>query len=900
MDVITSHINTDFDGLAAMLAARRLYPGAEMVLPGSSERSLQDFFINSCGYVFPFKTFKEIDPGMVTRLIIVDTRQRSRIGGFAAIAARPGVEVIVFDHHPPSDEDLAKPARLEVAEVGAVVTLLAEKLRDAGLQPPPEEATMMLIGLYEDTGSLTFATTTGRDFAAAAWLLEQGGDLETVAGVVNNPLNREQVALLHDLLTSERLYYPRGRKVALVEASREHYIPDVALVVHRLRDIERHPIIIALVRLEDKIYLIGRSHSPALDVGRLLARFGGGGHAGAASAVCRDLTLVQCREKLLARLEEEIEPLFTAADLMTTSLLTINPEQSLREAGALLTRYNINVLPVVAGAGEKSRNGPETAAGLVGLISRQVVEKALYHGLGELPVSEYMSTDHEPIPPDADLERIKRLIVERNQRFLPVVDARGCLLGAITRKDLLEALYESVDEVSGGRPVEEPRYGRVRRKNVKGLLRESFPRELLAVFSRLGELGDELGCRLFLVGGVVRDMLLRRPNLDVDIVVEGDGIALARLYVERYGGCCHAHQPFRTAVLSTGEGYKIDIASTRMEYYDAPASLPKVEKSSLKADLYRRDFTINTLVVALNPKNFGELRDYFGAGRDLKEGTIRVLHNLSFVEDPTRIFRAVRFEQKFNFTIGRQTLRLIHNAVRVGILRRLSGSRILHELKLICAESDPLPIFARLNELNLWPEIFSDLERRRFRPARLAVRLKAVREVVTWYEYLYLERRLKSWQVYLLAFLDGLRRDEAAYCVTRLGFDPRAGERFIAARQRGIEVAAELGRGFAGGRSLPHSVLHARLEELPLEVLLYIMARQGNEAVRKALSHYITYLQFVRLEIGGRDLIALGLEPGPRFKTILDQVLAARLDGEVGDRKGELALAARLARAGDA
>ncbi len=887
-EIITSHINTDFDGLAAMLAARHLYPGAEIVLSGSPERSLHEFFLNTCGYVYPFKRLRDIDLETITRLIIVDTRQRSRLGPLAEVADRPGVEVVVYDHHPPSDEDLENVDFIEVAEVGAVVTLLSEKLRQRQVTLPVDEATMMLIGLYEDTGSLTFKGTTRRDFMAAAWLVDQGGDLETVAGVINSPLDREQVALLNDLLSSQRIFYPRGQKVVLVEASRDDYIPDVAMVVHRLRDIERHEIIIALLRLDDKVYLIGRSHTPALDVGRLLAHFGGGGHHYAAAAVSRDLTLIQCREKVLELLEKEIVPPLTAADLMTSPILTIAPDRSLEEAASILTRYNINVLPVV----DEGEDG-----GLRGLITRQVVEKALYHGLKDLAVSEYMSTEYEPVAPGADLNLIKELIVERNQRFLPVVDERGGVIGAITRKDLLQALYDREGARQDGQPQGGGTTPKVRRKSVKGLLAESFPEDLRETFRRLGRLAEELGFNAFLVGGVVRDLLLRRPNLDIDIVVEGDGVALARAYGERYSCRCHAHIPFRTAVLSTPEGYKIDIASTRLEYYDSPASLPKVEQSSLKVDLYRRDFTINTLVVCLNPGHYGELRDYFGASRDLKERSIRVLHNLSFVEDPTRIFRAIRFEQKFNFTIGRQTQHLIHNAVRVGFLRRLSGSRILNELKLICAESDPLPIFTRMSQFRLWREIFPELKTRIDSQA-LGRRLQAVREVVTWYEYLYLEESVPAWKVYLLAFMDGLSQAQAGYCVARLGFDDNLGRRFIRARQRGIEVAAELGRCYRGEREPSGSELYHLLRELPCEVLLYIMAGHENERVKKALSHYITRLQFIKTEIGGRELIALGLKPGPMFKRILDQVLEARLDGRVHTREEELELVEELAFSG--
>ena len=874
IEVITSHINTDFDGLAAMLAARHLYPQAEMVLPGSPERSLHDFFLHSCGYAYPFKRLKDIDLEKIGRLIVVDTRQKSRIGAFAEVAARSEVEVIVYDHHPETSEDLENVAYAEVAEVGAVVSLLTEKLRDKKISLPPDEATVMMIGLYEDTGSLTFKGTTGRDFLAAAWLLEQGGSLETVAEVINNPLDREQVSLLNDLLSSQQIIHPRGQKVVLVEASREHYVSDVAMVVHRLRDIERLEVVIALLRLDDKIYLIGRSRSENLDMGQLLAHFGGGGHHYAAAAVTRELTLIQCRERLLELLEKEVIPPLRAADLMTSPVLTITPSTALVKAADLLTRYNINVLPVIEDEG----------AELVGIISRQVVQKALFHGLKNLDVGEYMTTDYEPITPEADINQIKELIIGRNQRFLPVVDEDRAIIGAITRKDLLRALYELEDQEKD-EATDGPR--KLRRKNVKAIMVESFPADLITVFKNLGELADELVVNIFLVGGVVRDLMLRRSNLDIDIVVEGDGMALARAYSQRYGGRCHCHEPFRTAVILSEEGYKIDIASTRMEYYDAPATLPIVEKSSLKVDLYRRDFTINTLVVSLNRKNYGEMRDYFGAGRDLKEHSIRVLHNLSFVEDPTRIFRAIRFEQKFSFSIGRQSLHLINNAIKVGFVRRLSGFRILHELQLICAEPDPLPIFARIGEFKLWGEIFPELKNQ-VKVKQRQTRLMAAKEVVSWYEFLFLKEKLEVWRVYFLCFLDRMSAGQAHYCALRLGLDENASRHFVSLRRRGIEAAAELGRLCGDGKNFRASELCALLDGLPLEILLYIMAGHESRKVKKALSSYLTRLQFIEIEIDGHDLIAAGLKPGPHFKEILDKVRDARLDGEVNNRQEEL------------
>jgi tRNA nucleotidyltransferase (CCA-adding enzyme) len=221
------------------------------------------------------------------------------------------------------------------------------------------------------------------------------------------------------------------------------------------------------------------------------------------------------------------------------------------------------------------------------------------------------------------------------------------------------------------------------------------------MLKRIGEVADEFGYGAYVVGGFVRDLFLYRLNEDVDIVIEGDGIAFAKKYAKLEGTRIHTYEKFGTAVIIFPDGYKIDVASARLEYYKFPAALPIVEMSSIKLDLYRRDFTINTLAIQLNSEKFGTLIDFFSARKDVKEKIIRVLHNLSFVEDPTRVFRAIRFEQRFGFTIGKLTNGLIENAVNMNFFQGLSGRRVLGELKQILEEDNPVPAIIRLNDFDL-------------------------------------------------------------------------------------------------------------------------------------------------------------------------------------------------------
>ncbi|RMG90635.1 MAG: polya polymerase, partial [Candidatus Dadabacteria bacterium] len=302
MDLITTHINADFDSLGAMVAAKRLYPDAVLAFSGSQERSLRQFLLESALYAMDLRKARHVDLAAVRRLVLVDVSQPDRIGRFAELLDRPDVEIHVYDHHP--DPDRAIRARVRHIEpVGAATTLLVEILRERRLPVTPEEATAMLLGIYEDTGGLVFATTTPRDLEAAAYLLGQGGDLNVVSSFLTPELTLEQVRLLEALLRNQVVHRIYGVDVTVTEASAEHYVGDLAFLVHKMRDVENLDVVVAAVRLGDQVQVVARSRIPAqVDVGALARALGGGGHPEAASASIRDETLVQVRERILGLL----------------------------------------------------------------------------------------------------------------------------------------------------------------------------------------------------------------------------------------------------------------------------------------------------------------------------------------------------------------------------------------------------------------------------------------------------------------------------------------------------------------------------------------------------------------------------------------------------------------------
>lgn len=858
MEVIVTHLNADFDSLGSMIAARKLYPEAKLVFPGAQEKSLRDFLIRSTLYVLESERLKDVLLEKVRRLIVVDTRQRSRIGRFAELLDREDVVVHIYDHHPPSPEDFR--GDLEVVEErGANTTIMTRLLRQRGLPIAPEEATVMLMGIYEDTGSFTYPSTTPEDLEAASFLLSQGADLRVVAELMAREMTAEQVLLLNQMIENAERYSIHGVDVLITTASSEAYVPEAALLVHKLRAMENPEALFALLRMEDKVYLIARSKVEEVDVGKVALEFGGGGHPTAASASIREMTLPEVKERLLKLLLQLVRPRLLARDIMTSPLKTIDASSSLEEAYTVMRHYGLGVLPVMQGEA------------VVGLITREVAERGILHGLGDRPVSEYMTSEIATVAPDASLWEAYEYIVGRDQRLLPVVEGSR-LLGGITRTDLLRAFYDLLPPVPSGPSL------RAKRRNVTRLLEERLPGRILEVLREMGRVGQRMGYRVYMVGGIVRDLFIGRENLDLDVVVEGDGIAFAQAFAEEVGLKVKVHKPMGTATLTLPDGYRIDVATARMEYYPQPAAPPTVEHSSLKMDLFRRDFTINTLAIELTPSSFGELIDFFGGQRDLKEGVIRVLHSMSFVEDPSRIFRALRFESRFGFQLGRQTENLMRDAISSGFVDRLSGPRLLMELRLILEEEDPLPVLRRMEELGLLKVFHPRLSL----SERIRKLLERTREVLNWYDLLFLEEGYDRALVYLLSLTEGLKEREREELATKLHLQGRLRRRFLEERRRSRRALSRLHEGMN-----PPEV-YRLLEPFGTEILLYLMALTEDRGKRKLLGQFISQWRQVRVALTGRDLQELGLSPGPLYQQVFQRLLEAKLLGEVRTKEEEV------------
>lgn len=868
MQVITTHFNADFDCLASMVAANKLYPEAKMVFPGSLEKATQNY-LKQFGQSYSFTKIKEIDLDSVTLLVVVDTQDPGRIGVFETILGRPGLEVHIYDHHLDVTKKISSQKAI-VEKRGSSTTVLFEILSRENIPLDSNEATLLALGIYQDTHSLTSTASVAEDFLALSGLIRLGADLNVVSEFMESRLNPEQVAVMNSLISNIEMLNINGIEVAIATASVEHYVGDLSIVVSKILEMENLNALFILVALDRRVYMIARSRAREINVAEVLRAFNGGGHATAASSSIDNMTLVQVREKLFSLLAEKVQPLALVRDIMHFPVISVSETATISAVEKTLTRFNLNTLPVI------SRGKP------VGLITRQIVEKAIHHKLEKEPLSDFMIREFAVTTPEAYFKNLIPCIIEEKQKLVPVVDPKTeRLAGVISRGDLLRVLYGNMIKYTGIGDAPLFEGGDGVSKNMKSLMQERLPRHIMALFGQIGELADQIGISAYVVGGFVRDLLLNIENLDIDIVVEGDGIKFAKELGKKLGGRVRSHAKFGTSVIVMENNFKIDVATARMEFYKHPAALPTVEISSIKSDLFRRDFAFNSMAIKLNGSDPFRLIDFFNGQRDLRDKTIKVLHNLSFIEDPSRVFRAIRFEQRLQFSIGRQTAAFMKNAIRKKIMGCLSGTRFYNELILTLREKEPLACICRLKDYDLLQFIHPDV----LRDSESLKILKRVDEVLAGAKMLSLPREPETWFIYLIGLFYLLDSSSFNEATDRLNMPKKLRLRLREDCSTCKSALVCLG----GRRELSPSETYDIFSKLTTEAILFMLAVSQDIRVKKgALLYFSLYSSGAEPLLTGDDLIQMGMKPGPKFKTVFKALRDARLNGFIKTHKDEV------------
>ncbi|SJZ62872.1 CBS domain-containing protein [Selenihalanaerobacter shriftii] len=866
MKVITSHQGTDFDSLAAMVAAKKLYPEATMVFSGRLSQNVKDFMSLYKDRIIikrPNQIQGDIEEENISKLIVVDTRISSRIGELSKLANHSVVDLVIYDHHPELDGELDADWEL-VKPVGATTSLLCQEIKEKGIDITPFEATLFTLGIYEDTGSLTFPSTTSIDAKAVAFLLDKGANLSVIDQFIDRPLSQAQQELFTQLLNSLNVYKLNGLKITVYKAEVKEYIGGIAYLTHKLDDLNRADVIFTLVRLETKVLVVARSNVDTVDVAEIVMEYGGGGHTKAASAMIKDqdVNLAELENELVDSVEKKMKPSILAKDIMSRPVMIVGPDESIGEAEKIMLRYGHSGLVVV--------QDDE----ILGVISRRDVDKVRNYDLMHAPVKGYMSRQVITIDEDTTFKQIQHKMVEHDIGRLPVLDEKGNLSGIVTRSDILKVLYGQADYIKG----QQNRYGRSMVKiseassNVGDLL-EELDEGLFNLLVEVGKVADDSGLNLYIVGGFVRDLILGVENLDIDLVVEGDGIEFAqKLVTELDGEIKESHQDFGTAIVNLNNGLKLDIASSRIEYYEYPAAPPQVEAASLKEDLFRRDFTTNALAIQLNSKKFGKLIDYFGGQEDLDSGLIRVLHNFSFIDDPSRILRALKFSNRYDFEIESLTRELIEHAIDQDVIKGLTTGRLGNELALILMEKVAPEILLDLNRFNLLKYFHPDLTWTE-KEYNLALKVTNIKE---WLEGLGIEEEVDNCYLYLMILVRSLDKDDIRDFLLKFKFPNDLVSKAIFVKEEVKEILNLLLQS-----RLQSTIVYHKLNDLSIEEMAYLALITDQPEVKEWIKDYLVKLRRIELEVTGKDIIELGHDPGPCFRRVLSKVKDKKLNGEL-------------------
>lgn len=861
MEIIISHSNCDFDGFASMLAASLLYPQARLCITGSVEGNLKNF-LERYHNKFDLLKEKSLKLEEVTRIIAVDNRDITRLGkvGHYLInnpERQKDISIICYDHHPDSKADIVADYT-HVDLTGACTTVMLDFLNNAGIQISPFYASIFALGIYEDTGNFMNASVTARDFAAASYLFSIGASLNMIREYMPREFTPNQLKLINEMLSICETISIRGIEVSFIELKTEGYQEDIAYLLQTVKASRNLKLLFCICYRDNKVQVIARNDYDFLYLDKLMQALGGGGHKSATFASFSKNEYRDIKQKIIDMLEQQVLEYGTASDIMTIPVDIVPPEMKLTEAREFLITKHYSTLVI----GRESR--------VVGILTKKDISRALHHKMEETPVDSCMSTDVVTVKENESINTVYKKMVDFNIGRIPVVDHDNRVQGIITRSDLLHYHFHFLfkqDEIAADFD------------NVKGVMQRNLSEEIIELLKQAGHVAETMDMKAYVVGGFVRDLIMQRYNYDVDLVIEGDGLLFSQEFTRKFGRKFRPFPQFGTAYVVLKNGRKIDVATARTEFYAGAGSLPEVAFSSIRNDLYRRDFTINSLAVCINPKQFGILHDYFGGRRDIRLGVIKVLNNMSFIEDPIRILRAIRFEQRFGFKIDERTLHLLHGSLKLKSLKKVSAERIRSELIVSCKKGAAEGFFMRLEELGILREININLV---FSTRKREV-CRKISELVIWFKNSFPSERLESWICYHLALL----ADISLRIKLKIARQLKYSNSFISSVEKTTRFSEEILPRLE--KTDDEGEIGLEMRPLNVESIIFLIAYIESDSMKEKLTRYLTKTRYIETELNGKDLLSLGLPEGKIIGRILKELWKRKVDDELPDRESEIA-----------
>ncbi len=565
-------------------------------------------------------------------------------------------------------------------------------------------------------------------------------------------------------------------------------------------------------------------------------------------------------------LKHNLPPDLVAEKIMSASPQTIGWNSTVKQALNQMLKFNIMSLVVTRDAE------------FAGLITRRDLDRAVQMNLLESPIGPYIPTDIPVVGPGTPVRVLKNIMVRYNLTRLAVVDA-GKVVGIITSRELLRALPDYLPLPPDYLPLAEqtvlPSFSQI-----EETLKRVFSLRVFHILQKIGREARKSGLKVYAVGGFVRDLLLETCNLDIDIVVIGDALPFARHLSQEFSCDLKVFDRFHTARIYLDD-MKIDFSSARIEHYSDPGALPQIEFSGLSNDLFRRDFSINALALSLNPESMLELQDFFGGYSDLKQKKIKILHSFSFIEDPTRLFRAIRFAARFNFSLEKDTRRAFDLAIHRGCSGDLSKKRIGSEISRCLNEDRPHKMVEALFNAGLMQTLSPDLRDISMIPGRF----RLVRGLVKRFKPF--NQEIDEEAILWSGILSALSLEQATGILEDMGTPHNQQVTITAALQAMDEVP-----GYLSSIEVNDNVsLFFLLRNRPLEALIALMAYTLEKQNTRKILHFITDLRNVKPAVTGEDLKSFGIPAGSHMRLIFQKILEIKLRGNLLDREKELEIA---------
>ncbi len=543
--VIILEEGADLDALSCAYGLLLLYEDAYLLRPSYLSKRASEVLSS---FSDRFRTLEELPEKF--DLLLVDSHNYEEYLKSFGDRIR---DIYIYDHHPKAPKGF----KGKVDSVGSCTTLVVEELMEKEIEIDSLSATLLAFGIYEDTGMLTYEGTTYRDAKAIAWLLERGLNLSLLRKSLSGGISKEEIDLLSKHMVSLESLYVDGKKISLVVLRMEEYKPDILSLLYELKEIKESSAFFVIVEAGGKSYLFGRSIRGEFDVSAVLESFGGGGHEFASAGKFEGVPAERLKGLLEALLKGEKVPL-KVKEIMSYPPFLIHEDMDVDLALLELSQRNYAGAPVIDDRGR-----------LVGIVYKKNLLKAQRHGI-KGKVKDFMVEEFHTLELEDFIWKAEEILSKYGEKLIPVVE-KDRVVGVITRMDLLHAYRR---HIQGLRAIEK---------------KISIPEDIRGLLEEIGQEAKGLGYKVYLVGGVVRDLLMRKRIWDLDLVVEGDAIALACKLGEKWQVNCHTFQEFGTAHMKYKD-YKLEFATTRRETYPHPGSYPVVEWATLKEDLLRRDF----------------------------------------------------------------------------------------------------------------------------------------------------------------------------------------------------------------------------------------------------------------------------------------------------------------------